>query len=161
MIALQYAMLWIHLFAAVIFVGGSFFMWLVVVPASKMSSEDESERTMIIGLMAKRFGRISDISLALLIITGLYNATWYLPSQSSLFTTLAGEILFAKSILVLLLIVLIFVNNLYFGRKIVRLAKERRIEELSQLRGRSRALSMLNLSLMTAILLLAVLMQFY
>lgn len=34
--------LWVHLFSAVLFVGGSFFMWIVVVPASHALTENEA-----------------------------------------------------------------------------------------------------------------------
>ncbi|HVB95583.1 MAG TPA: hypothetical protein VND41_03150 [Nitrososphaerales archaeon] len=40
------------------FVGGSFFMWIVVVPASHMLTEDESERTRIGGRIAKQFAKV-------------------------------------------------------------------------------------------------------
>jgi hypothetical protein len=52
--------LWIHLFSAVIFVRGSFFMWLVIVPASRLITHDEPERTGMVGNIAKRFGNLTN-----------------------------------------------------------------------------------------------------
>lgn len=53
---LDVLVLWIHLFSAVLFVGGSFFMWLVTVPASHLITDDEAERTRIVGKIARAFG---------------------------------------------------------------------------------------------------------
>ncbi len=159
MLLIQVAMLWVHLFSAVLFVGGSFFMWMVVMPASHLITQDESERTRIVGKIAKVFGKIAIATLVILVLTGIYNATWYLSSSSDLFNTSGGMILLTKSVLVVVLIVLIFLHNVYFGRRIVQLARERRIDELKILRRRSRLVSFTNLALMIVILVLAVLMQ--
>jgi copper resistance protein D len=156
---IQGVMLWVHLFSAVLFVGGSFFMWIVVMPASHLITQDESERTQIVGKIAKVFGRIAIATLVILVLTGIYNATWYLSSFSDLFNTSGGMILLTKSVLVVVLIALIFVHNVYFGKRIVKLARERRIDELNMLRRRSRLVSFTNLALMIVILFLAVLMQ--
>ena len=151
--------LWVHLFSAVLFVGGSFFMWLVVMPASHLITNDESERTQIVGKIAKNFGRITNPILVVLVLSGIYNASWYLPSMNALFNTYAGILLLIKTILVATLLVLIYVHNLYFGRRIVQLAKEKRLNELKALRKRSRIVSFANLSLMVAILVLATMLQ--
>lgn len=151
--------LWVHLFSAVLFVGGSFFMWLVVVPASHLFAKDESERTQIVGKIAKGFGRITNPILIILLLTGIYNASWYLPSMDALFSTTGGEILLIKTILVVALLILIYTHNVYFGRKIVLFAREKRLEELKAIRKKSRIVSMANLSLMIGILFLAVLLQ--
>jgi copper resistance protein D len=155
------AVLWVHLFSAVLFVGGSFFMWLVVMPASHLITEDESERTLVVGKIAKSFGRLTNPILVVLILTGLYNATWYLPSADALLSTGAGLLLLTKGLLVALLLVLIYAHNVHFGRKIVRLAREGKLDELKAVRKRSRMFSFTNLGLMLAILALAAVMQMY
>jgi len=150
--------LWVHLFSAVLFVGGSFFMWLVIVPASRLITHDESERTRIVGSIARRFGRMTNPTLSVLILTGLYNATWYLPSVRGLFDY-PGTILLGKVTLVAILLILIYVHNVYFGKRIIRLAEERKLEELKALRRKSRLVSAANLTLMMVILIFAVLLQ--
>lgn len=157
--AIDAVVLWIHLFAAVLFVGGSFFMWVVVVPASYKLTNDESERTRIVGRIAKQFSKVVYPSLLVLVLTGLYNASWYLPSMDALFDTYAGQLLFAKVIVVIVLLVLLYVSNVLFGRRITKLASEGRLEELKALRRRSRLVSFTNLGLMAVILLLVALMQ--
>ena len=161
MYILQTLILWVHLFSALLFVGGSFFMWMVVLPASRGLSEEESERTKVIAAIARKFGPVAWYSLLILVATGLYNATWYLPDMRSLFSTEAGLILFTKSVLVLVLIFTVYIHNVYYGRKISRLAREKKIAELASLRKRSRVISALNLILMLLITFLAVMMQSY
>lgn len=158
---LNLAILWAHLFSAVLFVGGSFFMWLVVMPASHLFAKDESDRTLIVGKIAKEFGKITTPILAILVLTGIYNATWYLPSFEYLFSfkSYGATVLFSKVVLVVLLIALVYAHGAYYGRKIARLARDRDVEELAVVRRRSRIISYANLALMIAILILAVMLQ--
>ena len=155
---LNIVVLWVHLFSAVLFVGGSFFMWLIIVPASRLITTDESERVRIVGKIARAFGNLTNPLIVVLVLTGLYNATWYLPSANALFEY-PGTLLLTKAILVSLLLLLICVNNLYFGKKIIRLAKESKLDELKALRKKSRLVSGANLTLMLLILLLSTIMQ--
>ena len=150
--------LWIHLFAATFFVGGSFFFWIVVIPASRLITTDESERTQLIGKMAKAFGKIVNPTLGIIVLTGIYNASWYLASWQDLFIY-PGTIFLTKIILVIVLLIFIYVHNLYFGKRIITYARERNLEALKRIRRISRKISAANLILMLTILLLAVLMQ--
>lgn len=159
MFLLDAVVLWVHLFTAVLFVGGSLFMWLVVVPVSHRFAKDESERTQIVGKIAKEFGRFVTPALAVLVLTGLYNVSWYLPTPGALFDTLLGALLLVKVVLVVVLVALIYVANVYFGKRIVKLARENRLEELKAIRKKSRLVSFTNLFLMLVILVLAALMQ--
>ncbi len=136
-------------------------MWLVVMPASRVFAKGESERTQIIGKIAKEFGKITSPILAILVLTGIYNATWYLPSFGDLFSfkSYGATVLFVKVVLVVILIILIYAHGAYYGRKIVRLAREKDFEGLRAVRRKSRILSFANLALMIAILILAVVLQ--
>ncbi len=158
---LQIAILWVHLWSAVLFIGGSFFMWLVLMPVSRELAPDESARTVLVGRVARAFARWSNATLLLLVATGLYNATWYLPSAdlATDLGTVAGQLLLVKVVLVGVLIALIYLHGLYYGRIISRLARERRVDELAQVRKRSRLVSYANLGLMAAILVVVTLMQ--
>jgi copper resistance protein D len=151
--------LWVHLFSAVLFVGGSFFMWIVVVPTSHSLTEDEAERTRMVGRMAKQFARIVNPALLVLVVTGVFNITWYLPLNGGLFGSYAGQLLVAKLSAVVALIVMIYISNVYFGRRIMKFAKEGRLGELKALRRTSRRISFANLGLMAVILLLVAVMQ--
>lgn len=146
------------MFVAAFFVGGSFFFWLVIIPASRLISTDESERTQIVGKIAKVFGKTVTPALIIIVLTGIYNASWYLSSIQDLLIY-PGTILLTKIILVMVLLILIYVHNVYFGKRITAFAKERNIERLKRIRKTSRKISAANLILMAAILFLAVLMQ--
>jgi len=157
-IVLSLILLWVHLLTAVVFVGGSYFMWIIVVPASHLITQDESERTQIVGKIAKKFGAIVNPVLIILVLSGIYNATNYLSSISDLITY-PGTILLTKMVLVAILISLVYLHNTYFGKQIIRLSKEKRLEELNRLRKKSRLISITNLSLMTIVLILAAMLQ--
>jgi uncharacterized membrane protein len=112
----------------------------------------------MVGKIAKMFGRTVTPTLVVLVVTGLYNMSWYTPSVHDLLSY-PGTILSAKIALVLILFILIYVHNVYFGKRITALARERNVEGLRRIRKRSRVISAANLFLMIVILLLAVLMQ--
>ena len=56
---------------------------LVVVPASRLIATDESERTQMVGKMAKAFGKTVTPTLVVLVLTGIYNALWYAPPSQT------------------------------------------------------------------------------
>lgn len=154
--------LWIHILSAIFFVGGSFFIWVVVIPASYKITDDEKLRTRIVGLIGKQFALFTDITLIILIITGIYNSTWYLNYNiNALFDTTGGRILFIKIILVGAMILLMYGNNIYHGKRLMQMAREGRMEELRKLRKWSHRLSYVTLGLMLAIVFAAVSLQFY
>lgn len=150
----------VHLLAAVFLVGGSLFIWLVVVPASPGFGIDEGQRTRIIGLIAKRFGPYVYASLAALIGTGIPIAFIELETPEALVATPFGRQLLLKAGLVALFLVLLYLHNVVFGRRITALARDGRIEELRRLRRTSRPIAYANLSLLVAILLLGILLHF-
>ena len=80
---LDAAVLYTHLVAAVLFVGGSFFIWFVVDPVSYQLTSDESSRTALVGRVARQFGRWVNVLLLVLIFTGLFNAWVYLGSPGT------------------------------------------------------------------------------
>ena len=161
MILLDAIILAVHIFFAILFIGGSFFIWLVVWTASYEITDDEKERTRIVGRIAKRFALFTHISLGILIVTGIYNATWYLGSFSALFDTTGGKLLLAKIIVVGVDILIIYTNNLYHGKKITKLAREGKLEEMRKIRRVTHLFSFLSLALLIVIVALATLLQFF
>ena len=154
--------LWVHVFTAIFFVGGSFFIWLVVMPSSYKITDDEKLRTKIVGTIGKNFAFFTNISVIILIFTGLYNMTWYLGGNySTLYNTIQGEILLAKIILVGAMILLMYGNNMYHGKKIMSMVRDGKMDEVRKLRKISHYLSYITLFLMALITLLAVSLEFY
>ena len=103
MTALHQIVLGIHLVSAMFFIGGSLFVWLVLIPASyrltreetppaqrarsegtgsaydaEAAARGEARRTEIVGQIAKSFGKIVGPTVLVLLASGIYNATWYL-----------------------------------------------------------------------------------
>lgn len=162
MLLLAELVLFVHVFFAIIFIGGSFFIWLVVWPESYNLTDDEYQRTRIVGKIAKRFAYFTHISIIALIVTGILNAEWYLHGQvSALFNTTGGEILLVKVIVVGVDIAIIYFNNLYHGKKIMKLAKEGKHEEVKKIRKLTHFLSFVSLGLLVVIVLLATMLQFF
>ncbi|MEM0158233.1 MAG: CopD family protein [Thermoplasmataceae archaeon] len=157
-----YTLLLLHLFFAIIFIGGSFFIWIVVWPASYQITGEEKQRTLLVGKIAKRFAYFTHASLIILVSTGLALGYFYLGGNiGNLFATAGGRILLSKAILVLIMIITIYVNNLYHGRKITRLAREGKIAEVQRIRKITHLISFVSLGMLIGIVGLAVALQMF
>lgn len=153
--------LWIHALTAVFFIGSSIFIWLVIWPVSYRITDDEKERTRIMGLIGRRFGTLTDISLAIIVLTGIYLGLGYIATFSDLTTTAGGKLLLAKSITVVIMIVLMYANNIYHGKRIVRLSSEGRFDEVRKIRKVTHIASFITLGLMVVIGILAFTLPYY
>lgn len=154
-------LLWIHALTAVFFIGGSLFIWGVVWPVSFKITKDERERTRIVGLIGRLFGTLTDISVIILFATGAYLGIKYLPQFSDLTTTYGGQILLAKTITVIIMTVLMYANNLYHGKKIMRLSEEGKFDEIKRIRKITHIASFITLGLLIVIAVLAFTLPYY
>ena len=68
LLALNY---WLHLIATVTWVGGLVLMALVVSPAIRRSLEDAARRADLLAELRRRFVPLANLSLAVLMVTGL------------------------------------------------------------------------------------------
>jgi uncharacterized membrane protein len=68
LLALSY---WLHLVATVTWVGGLVLMALVVTPALARSLEDDPRRAGMLAELRRRFNPLANLSLAVLVVTGL------------------------------------------------------------------------------------------
>lgn len=92
---------WVHLICASIWVGGSLFIGIVLVPALKSYTKSLEE---LVGLMIKigrRFNKITVPAFAILIATGLYNSRSFLGDPGALLESSYGLLLLIKIILVI------------------------------------------------------------
>ena len=153
MITTFLAVLWLHLFAAIIFIGGSFFIWIVVWPASYDITSNEAERTRIVGKIAKRFAYFTHATTVILVLSGIYLA-YFVSSPSDLLSTFAGNVLLAKIIVVVIMIALMYFNNLYHGKKIMRLASQGKLDEVKRIRKLTHVASYITLGLLVLITIL-------
>ena len=106
--------LWIHLLAAVIWVGGMLFLVTVLRPViigSKGSAcSNLQERAELLKNIHSRFRIIVGIMIGILIITGAINISRYLPALSAGITTPAIIVLWIKLFLAIGLIAIYTVN---------------------------------------------------
>ncbi len=97
---------WIHLVAASIWVGGSIFIGIVFVPMLKTLANTVEERTILMITIGKRFNKIALPALAVLVVTGVYKAQFFLASPNTVQNSNYGMILVIKMIVVASMIVL-------------------------------------------------------
>lgn len=93
--------MWVHLLGASIWVGGSIFLGIVLVPVLKAHTKSLEE---MVGLMVKigrRFNKISIPAFAALVASGIYNSRAFIGEPSALLDTTYGNILLIKIILVI------------------------------------------------------------
>jgi uncharacterized membrane protein len=112
--------LWLHLLAAIFWVGGQLFLVLVVLPVLRQQVA-EAGRVRIVAQIGRRFAMLSAVALAVLIVTGPLNAIDHGLSWSILRDTEWGHVLIAKVVLVLIMLVLTAVHGAYFGRRLEQL----------------------------------------
>jgi uncharacterized membrane protein len=111
----------IHVLLAAILVGPQFLLFYAVIPSTWLI-EDEGLRRSVTQVVTRRFGMLSGISLLGLIITGLYQfySDGIVPDdvRENMMDYRWGLIFSAKMTLLLVLIALMFVHGLVFGRRI-------------------------------------------
>lgn len=108
--------LWLHLIAAVVWVGGMLFLIAVLRPAI-MGSQKEScgslqERAGLLNIIHSRFRAIVGIMIGVLIITGMINLSRYTPAISAGIVTPTILVLCIKLILAVGLFTIYAINVL-------------------------------------------------
>lgn len=106
MAALEQAIIiWIHLIAASIWVGGSLFIGIVFSPLLKTMTSSVEKRMQIMIRVGKRFNKVAVPSLIILMVTGLYTSHALIGKPDLLVSTSYGTYLIIKIILVIALII--------------------------------------------------------
>jgi uncharacterized membrane protein len=112
---------WVHLLAAITWIGGQLFILLVLLPIAR-GALPRDERTLLFASVGRRYGIISWAALSLLIVTGVLNGERRSVHWTHLTDGSYGRILLAKLIVVAVVIVVTLVHALYFGRRITEIA---------------------------------------
>ncbi|HEY7347899.1 MAG TPA: DUF4149 domain-containing protein [Ktedonobacterales bacterium] len=118
--------LWIHILAAISWVGGMIFVAFILGPYARRAFPPE-ERTSLIASVGKRFSYLGWSAIFTLVCTGIYNATRFLGSWDALFSTTFGHLLLVKIALVAVMIGLSIVHDFLLGprqRDLGRLAHQ-------------------------------------
>lgn len=154
---------WLHLLAAMVWVGGMLFLLLVLLPVVRRELAPQ-ERTLLVARVGQRFERVSLLALLVLVVTGILNAERRNVQWGRLSEYAWGQTLHTKLEILGVVIVLTLVHTRYYGRRLERLAEraargevtgEALAREQRRLRIGSGVLSALNLLLTLAIVLLA------
>ena len=153
--------LWAHLIAASIWVGGSIFIGIVLAPLLKTISDSIEGRLSIMIRVGRKFNKIGVPSLIVLIATGIYNSVGFIVKPSMILSTNYGIVLLIKIMLVIILIITFAIHV-----RLIRSEVERKIESkqlsgefLQKLRSKIIMLGRLTVILSLAILLMAALLH--
>jgi putative copper export protein len=153
--------MWAHLIAASIWVGGSIFIGIVLAPLLKTISDSIEGRLSIMIRVGRKFNRIGVPSLIVLIATGIYNSVEFIVKPQLILSTNYGIVLLVKIMLVIILIIIFAVHV-----RLIRSEVERKIESkqlsgefLQKLRSKIIMLGRLTVILSLAILLMAALLH--
>jgi uncharacterized membrane protein len=157
----QAILTWIHLISAAIWVGGSLFIGVVFSPLLKTMSSSIEERLGIMIKVGKRFNKIAIPSLAILIITGLYNSQALLSKPDLLFATSYGVFLTVKIILVIALIITYTVHVRIIRKDVEEkiMSKQMPQEQIQKLRKKIIILGEVTVVISVAILFFASLLD--
>lgn len=148
-------LVWLHLLAAVTWVGGSLFLSLALVPVLKAAAF-AAQRGALIKTVAGRFRKMVWVSIALVIVTGIpllsrrVDSLWA-PSGWPLVLT-------AKLLLVVLLIGMTALHDFWIGPKVgrwMRTPQESRTQGETRMIRLAPWIARLGLGLALAVLLLA------
>ncbi|HZT34925.1 MAG TPA: CopD family protein, partial [Nitrososphaera sp.] len=102
--------LWVHLICSSIWVGGSIFIGIVLVPVLKTYTKSIDELVALMVKVGRRFNKITIPAFAILIATGIYNARSFAGDPSALLGSAYGEILLIKIALVIATIITYIVH---------------------------------------------------
>lgn len=92
---------WVHLICASIWVGGSIFIGVVLVPVLKSHTKSLEELVAFMIKVGRRFNKITVPAFAILIASGIYNSRGFIGDPGMLLDTTYGTILLVKIILVI------------------------------------------------------------
>ncbi len=147
-------MLWLHIMAAIAWVGGMIFLTLVVVPVER-GIADPRLRYDLVNKIGVRFKYLGWGSIFILIATGTYNILQKVSSWDDLVATGYGKTLLVKLVIVSVMFSLSILHDFFLGPKLVQVGKKER----TKLESLARVVTILargNLLLALIVILLAV-----
>ncbi|MBS3922180.1 MAG: CopD family protein [Nitrosarchaeum sp.] len=157
----QAIIMWIHLLAAAIWVGGSLFIGIVFSPLLKTMYGSIEERLQIMIKVGKRFNKIAVPSLIILMVTGLYNSHLLLSKPDLLMATSYGNFLIIKIILVIALIITYIIHVRVIRKDVEEkiMSKQMSTQQIQKLRKKIIILGEITVILSVAILFFASLLD--
>ncbi len=92
---------WVHLICSSIWVGGSIFIGVVLVPVLKSHTQSLEELVALMVKVGRRFNKITVPAFGILIATGIYNSRGFFGDPAAILDTTYGTIQLVKIILVI------------------------------------------------------------
>lgn len=92
---------WVHLICASIWVGGSLFIGIVLVPVLRSHTKSIEELVALMVRIGRRFNKVTVPAFAILVATGIYNSRAFLGEPAALLDSSYGIILLTKIFLVI------------------------------------------------------------
>lgn len=137
----------IHILAAIIWLGGMFFIAIVMVPVLRRL-ESPQKRIEVLSATATRFRAISWIAILVLLITGVLNAinhgvTMQKISTGEFFSSNFGKILILKLILVFAMLVLSAIHDFILGPRLIELLNSSNPDSFTKLQKNRKYVSWL------------------
>ncbi len=153
--------MWAHLVASSIWVGGSIFIGIVLAPLLKTISDSIEERLSIMIRVGRKFNKIAVPSLIVLIASGIYNSIGILEKPENIFSTNYGIILVIKIILVIILIITFAIHVRLIRKEIETKieSKQMAAELVQKVRSKIIMLGRITVIVSVAILLMAALLH--
>src|ERR687896_166007 len=96
MVVAEGLIMWVHLVGASIWVGGSIFLGIVLVPVLKSHTKTLEEMVALMVRIGRRFNKITVPAFVALIATGIYNSRAFIEEPSTFFEKKYGIFLFKK-----------------------------------------------------------------
>ncbi len=150
---------WLHLMAAIIWIGGMIFTSLVLQPVFQRTMEPE-KRMPIYHEIGKRFKVVQLLCLGVLLATGLQKL-WMLKDHPGIFHSSWGAILWVKLVLVICVTIISIFHSYLWGPKLTVLRFESQTPAYHQLRQKLLFWGRVNLVLSLAIVFCGALLQLY
>lgn len=114
---------WLHLLAAIVWVGGAAFIPLVLVPALRKKTEPKAYLALLSDL-GEKFRVVGWVCIILLLATGLYRIGPVLLRPNDLLATLYGRLLLGKLVLVVIILVFSIFHDFVWGPAVSRAAQD-------------------------------------
>ncbi len=153
----------LHILAAVVWVGGMLFLALVGIPV--LRGLPERPRAELVSRMGERFRPVAWLCIVLLVLTGIFNlayrgVSWESVATGHLWRSPFGQVLAWKLGFVLVLVALSAVHDFHFGPLSTRLVRSAEPDPRTSsiLRRRAAWIGRLNTLLALAVLALAVML---
>jgi len=137
----------IHILAVIIWLGGMFFIAIVMVPVLRRL-EPPQKRIEVLSATATRFRMVSWIAILVILVTGVLNAinrgvTLQAISTSEFFSSYFGKILTLKLILVFAILVLSAIHDFILGPRLIELLSSSGPDSFQKLQKNRRYVSWL------------------